>query len=224
MKKTGPRFPLLLTTGRILSQYNVGAQTRRTRKRGPWHEQDLLEIHPHDAENRGLNDGDYVKLASRSGETTLRAKITDRVSPAVWCIPPSTTPTRRPNVITTDYSDWGHELSGIQGHGGAGQPLERAKRVAGRFMPHKLRRHAAFFRRQSDGRARSISASPACRSSPTGLWQCIAHYPKKFAVAMVFDGSSAAVMMATPADVQDLALGFALSEGIVSAPDQFGRV
>ena len=44
--------------------------------------------------------------------------------------------------------------------------------------------------------------------------------PEEVAVAMVFDGSSAAVMMATPADVQDLALGFALSEGIVTAPDQ----
>lgn len=44
--------------------------------------------------------------------------------------------------------------------------------------------------------------------------------PEEVAVAMVFDGSSAAVMMATPADVQDLAVGFALSEGIVTAPDQ----
>ncbi len=38
-EKTGPRFPLLLTTGRILSQYNVGAQTRRTAN-SLWHEED----------------------------------------------------------------------------------------------------------------------------------------------------------------------------------------
>jgi formate dehydrogenase major subunit len=103
-EKTGPRFPLLLTTGRILSQYNVGAQTRRT-ENSRWHEEDVLEIHPHDAETRGVRDGDYVRLASRSGETSLRAEITDRVSPGVVY----TTfhhPTTQANVITTDFSDW----------------------------------------------------------------------------------------------------------------------
>lgn len=103
-EKTGPRFPLLLTTGRILSQYNVGAQTRRTAN-VIWHPEDVLEIHPHDAENRGLRDGDWVRIASRAGETTLRAKITDRVAPGVVY----TTfhhPLTQVNVITTDYSDW----------------------------------------------------------------------------------------------------------------------
>ncbi|GAA4128630.1 formate dehydrogenase subunit alpha [Aminobacter aganoensis] len=103
-EKTGPRFPLLLTTGRILSQYNVGAQTRRT-ENVAWHAEDLLEIHPHDAENRGLRDGDWVRLKSRAGETTLRAQVTDRVSPGVVY----TTfhhPDTQANVITTDFSDW----------------------------------------------------------------------------------------------------------------------
>jgi formate dehydrogenase major subunit len=103
-EKTGPRFPLLLTTGRILSQYNVGAQTRRT-ENSQWHEEDLLEIHPHDAEVRGIRDGDFVKLASRSGEISLRAKLTDRVALGVVY----TTfhhPTTQANVITTEYSDW----------------------------------------------------------------------------------------------------------------------
>jgi formate dehydrogenase major subunit len=103
-ERTGPRFPLLLTTGRILSQYNVGAQTRRT-ENVVWHEADRLEIHPHDAEQRGIRDGDWVRLASRAGETSLRAKITDRVAPGVVY----TTfhhPDTQANVITTDYSDW----------------------------------------------------------------------------------------------------------------------
>jgi len=103
-ERTGPRFPLLLTTGRILSQYNVGAQTRRT-ENSAWHPEDLLEIHPSDAENRGIRDGDWVRLASRSGETTLRAQVTDRVAPGVVY----TTfhhPTTQANVITTDNSDW----------------------------------------------------------------------------------------------------------------------
>jgi formate dehydrogenase major subunit len=103
-EKVGPRFPLLLTTGRILSQYNVGAQTRRT-DNVIWHEEDRLEIHPHDAEQRGVRDGDWVKLVSRSGETTLRARVTERVAPGVVY----TTfhhPNTQANVVTTDFSDW----------------------------------------------------------------------------------------------------------------------
>lgn len=103
-ERVGPRFPLLLTTGRILSHYNVGAQTRRT-DNVAWHPEDVLEIHPHDAEERGVRDGDWVKLASRAGETSLRAVITERVAPGVVY----TTfhhPGTQANVVTTDYSDW----------------------------------------------------------------------------------------------------------------------
>jgi formate dehydrogenase major subunit len=103
-ERTGPRFPLLLTTGRILSQYNVGAQTRRT-DNVVWHEEDMLEIHPHDAEQRGVHDGDWVKLDSRAGGTALRARITDRVAPGVVY----TTfhhPETQANVVTTEFSDW----------------------------------------------------------------------------------------------------------------------
>ena len=103
-ERTGPRFPLILTTGRILSQYNVGAQTRRTANRA-WHDEDVLEIHPFDAENRGVRAGDLVALTSRSGEISLRAEITERVQPGVVY----TTfhhPATGANVVTTDYSDW----------------------------------------------------------------------------------------------------------------------
>jgi formate dehydrogenase major subunit len=103
-EKTGPRFPLLLTTGRILSQYNVGAQTRRT-ENIVWHEEDVLEMHPTDAENRGLKDGDWCRLSSRTGETTLRLIVTDKVAPGVVY----TTfhyPATQANVVTTEYSDW----------------------------------------------------------------------------------------------------------------------
>jgi formate dehydrogenase major subunit len=103
-ERTGPRFPLLLTTGRILSQYNVGAQTRRTHN-VVWHDEDVLEIHPHDAEFRGIREGDRVALVSRSGDTTMRAHITERVQPGVVY----TTfhhPESGANVITTEFSDW----------------------------------------------------------------------------------------------------------------------
>ena len=103
-ERAGSRFPLLLTTGRILSQYNVGAQTRRT-ENVVFHPEDILEIHPSDAEVRGVREGDWVRISSRSGDTSLRAHITERVSPGVVY----TTfhhPTTQANVVTTDNSDW----------------------------------------------------------------------------------------------------------------------
>ena len=103
-EKVNARYPLILTTGRILSQYNVGAQTRRT-ENNRWHDEDRVEIHPHDAEERGIADGDWVGIASRAGDTVLRARITERVQPGVIY----TTfhfPESGANVITTDNSDW----------------------------------------------------------------------------------------------------------------------
>ena len=103
-EKVTKRFPLILTTGRILSQYNVGAQTRRT-ENVRWHSEDRLEIHPHDAEERGIRQDDWVGIESRSGQTVLRATITENVQPGVVY----TTfhfPESGANVITTDNSDW----------------------------------------------------------------------------------------------------------------------
>ena len=103
-ERANRKFPLLLTTGRILSQYNVGAQTRRT-DNNQWHAEDLLEIHPHDAEERGISHDDWVGVNSRVGDTVLRANVTERVKPGVVY----TTfhhPVSGANVITTDNSDW----------------------------------------------------------------------------------------------------------------------
>jgi formate dehydrogenase major subunit len=97
-------YPLLMTTGRVLSQYNVGAQTRRT-ENNRWHHEDVLEIHPHDAEQRGIREGDWVGVRSRAGETVLRATLTERVQPGVVY----TTfhfPWSGANVVTTENSDW----------------------------------------------------------------------------------------------------------------------
>ena len=103
-EKVNAKFPLILTTGRILSQYNVGAQTRRT-DNNMWHDEDRIEMHPHDAEERGIANDDWVGVRSRAGETVLRAKVSDRVQPGVVY----TTfhfPDSGANVITTDNSDW----------------------------------------------------------------------------------------------------------------------
>jgi formate dehydrogenase major subunit len=103
-ERTSRQFPLILTTGRILSQYNVGAQTRRT-ENVQWHDEDVLEIHPHDAEDRGITEGALVSVASRVGETALHARISERMPQGVVY----TTfhfPASGANIVTTDISDW----------------------------------------------------------------------------------------------------------------------
>jgi formate dehydrogenase major subunit len=103
-ERVNAKYPLILTTGRILSQYNVGAQTRRT-ENSRWHDEDRVEIHPHDAEERGIAEGDWVGIESRAGDSVLRARVTERVQPGVIY----TTfhfPESGANVITTDNSDW----------------------------------------------------------------------------------------------------------------------
>ena len=143
------RFPLLLTTGRILSQYNVGAQTRRT-PNVMWHSEDVLEIHPQDAEDRGVAEGDWVGIQSRAGETVLRATLTDRVQPGVVY----TTfhfPESGANVVTTDSSDWAtncpeYKVTAVQVTR-VSQPSEWQRQWS-RFadIQHKLRERA----RESD--------------------------------------------------------------------------
>jgi len=103
-ERVNDKFPLILTTGRILSQYNVGAQTRRTANT-VWHDEDILEIHAHDASERGIKDGDLVLIKSRKGETTLHAKVSDRMQPGV-IYTTFHTPSSGANVVTTEFSDW----------------------------------------------------------------------------------------------------------------------
>ncbi|MCA9502478.1 MAG: formate dehydrogenase subunit alpha [Myxococcales bacterium] len=135
-ERTTRRFPLILTTGRILTQYNVGAQTRRTAN-STWHPEDVLEIHPHDAEERGVAEGDLVALASRKGETTLHAHVTDRV-PAGVVYTTFHHPVTGANVVTTEYSDWAtscpeYKVTAVQVVRATGQTAfqrERARREA----------------------------------------------------------------------------------------------
>jgi formate dehydrogenase major subunit len=132
-ERTSSEFPLLLTTGRVLSQYNVGTQTRRT-DNVLWHCQDLLEVHPADAEARGITDGDWVGVTSRVGATVLRAEITPRVQPGVvyttFHFPQSGT-----NVVTTENSDWAtncpeYKVTAVQAVRVA-SPIEWRQRHAG---------------------------------------------------------------------------------------------
>ena len=162
-ERTNRKYPLLLTTGRMLTQYNVGTQTRRTANLA-WLDEDRLEIHPSDAETRGVRSGDRVSITSRMGEIVLKADVTTRVAPGVVY----TTfhhPATGTNVVTTDISDWGHQLPRVQSHRGrdsSGEPrLELAGRIPGSGTA------------AARTRARIMSAAPgeaaiAVDSPPTG--------------------------------------------------------
>jgi len=103
-ERTNDRFPLLLTTGRILSQYNVGTQTRRT-ENSRWHPEDRLEINPEDAHVRGIQDGAWVSVTSRFGTTRLRAMLSLRMNPGIVYTTFHHAESKA-NVLTSDLSDW----------------------------------------------------------------------------------------------------------------------
>jgi len=104
LERTNDRYPLLLTTGRILSQYNVGTQTRRTAN-SRWHPEDVLDINAEDARARGIDDGDWLKISSRFGSTRLRAKLSTHVNPGIVYTTFHHAKSRA-NVLTSDLSDW----------------------------------------------------------------------------------------------------------------------
>ena len=129
-ERTTRRYPLVLTTGRILSQYNVGAQTRRTANQ-TWHPEDVLEIHPADADLRGISTGDRVELSSRVGTTSLTAVVSERM-PAGVVYTTFHHPVTGANVVTTENSDWAtncpeYKVTAVQvGVANAGERAEGA--------------------------------------------------------------------------------------------------
>jgi formate dehydrogenase major subunit len=147
-ERSNHKFPLLLTTGRILSQYNVGAQTRRTSNMD-FHSEDLLEIHPSDAEMRGIKAGSWVGIKSRAGETVLRADVTDRVLPGVVY----TTfhhPESGANVVTTDNSDWAtncpeYKVTAVQAY-----PVSNPSEWQQMFQRFDQEQHQHLSRRKKD--------------------------------------------------------------------------
>ena len=168
-ERTGPRFPLLLTTGRILSQYNVGAQTRRT-DNVIWHSEDRLEIHPHDAENRGIRDEDWVKAAKpRRRDDAARAGHRSGVAGrGLHDLPPPEHAGQRHHYRLLRLGD---QLPGIQGDRSAGRPVQRTERLADRVRPAGARKPAHRAGAGSGGvGAPCASALPSARfrASPAG--------------------------------------------------------
>ena len=223
-ERTGPRFPLLLTTGRILSQYNVGTQTRRTGN-STWHEEDVLEIHPHDAEQRGIVDGSWVKLQSRSGETALRARITIRVCAGRRLYHLS--PPRHPGQCHHHrIFGLGDQLPGIQSNRSASIAFQRRDRLAG-GVPGTWRTQQP---NPGTGETDMTELPPAARRLANRTFNDGREIagarlvPEETPIAISYGRDTHAVMLATPADLEDFAIGFSLNEGVVERADELNAL
>jgi len=80
-------YPLLLTTGRIMFQYHTGTLSRRSPKLEQEAESCFVEVNPVDAQAKGLEADERVRICSRRGAIEARLQITDRVEPGVVFIP-----------------------------------------------------------------------------------------------------------------------------------------
>jgi assimilatory nitrate reductase catalytic subunit len=89
------RFPLLLTTGRVLSQYQSGTQTRRVAALRDVASEPIAEMHPDAASSAGVMDGDPVRLTTRRGTAVFKARVTRAI---------------REDTIFVPFH-WGEELS-----------------------------------------------------------------------------------------------------------------
>ncbi|MFP8958611.1 formate dehydrogenase subunit alpha [Natrialbaceae archaeon A-CW3] len=97
-------YPLVLTTARLEEHYNTGTMSTRSptlRRKTP---ENFVDIHPADAADRGIEDGDYVTLRSRRGEIVLEAHVTEDIKEGVvWTTPHFSD--ARANTLTNDVLD-----------------------------------------------------------------------------------------------------------------------
>ncbi len=80
-------YPIILTTGRVVSQFLSGTQTRRIGALLDQYPQPLCEMHPRLAERLGIADGDFVKVESRRGHVVVRAQIVKTIRPDTVFVP-----------------------------------------------------------------------------------------------------------------------------------------
>lgn len=94
------QYPIYLTTGRVVSQYLSGTQTRRIGGLVDQHPEPKLELHPRLAEPLGIADGDWVTITTRRGELTLQAMVVRTIRPDTVFIPYHWPGNRSANVLT----------------------------------------------------------------------------------------------------------------------------
>lgn len=102
---TDDDYPIILTTGRVVSQFLSGSQTRRIGPLVDQYPEPRLEIHPHLAEKLGIRDGDWATIESRRGDCTLRAMVVTTIRPDTVFIPYHWPGRKSPNQLTIAAQD-----------------------------------------------------------------------------------------------------------------------
>ena len=98
-------FPYVLTTGRLMAQYQSGTQTRRHRALAQTEVQPEVQLHPDLARRLDIGAADIVELTSRRGSATFRAKITDEIRPDTVFLPFHWGGTSAANALTNPVLD-----------------------------------------------------------------------------------------------------------------------
>ncbi len=86
-EQTSPEFPLILTTGRVRDQWHTMTKTGKVNKLNKHLPVPFLEIHPHDAFERGIKEGDPVAIRNQRGEVRVNAKLTEAIKRGVVFLP-----------------------------------------------------------------------------------------------------------------------------------------
>jgi assimilatory nitrate reductase catalytic subunit len=100
-----PDYPLYLTTGRVLAQYQSGAQTRRIGPLRTAAPGAFVELHPDVAARLGVADGEEVRVTSRRGTMLAPARLTESIRPDTVFAPFHWGGAGRANSLTNDALD-----------------------------------------------------------------------------------------------------------------------
>jgi assimilatory nitrate reductase catalytic subunit len=103
-------YPLLLTTGRVISQFLSGTQTRRIGPLVDQYPEPLVEMHPRLAERHDIRTGDLVRVSSRRGETTVPAQVVETIRPDTVFIPYHWANGQQANLLTNPVLDPGSKI------------------------------------------------------------------------------------------------------------------
>jgi assimilatory nitrate reductase catalytic subunit len=102
---TDDEYPLIFTTGRVVSQFLSGTQTRRIGPLVDQYPEPRIELHPRLAEQLDIKDGDWVTAESRRGDTTLRALVVKSIRPDTIFIPYHWAGRKSANQLTVSAQD-----------------------------------------------------------------------------------------------------------------------
>jgi len=104
-EETDAEYPLMLTTGRVVSQLLSGTQTRRIAPLVDQYPEPRIEMHPRLATKLGIADGDWATAESRRGTCTLRAQVVTTIRPDTIFIPYHWAGRKSANQLTVSVQD-----------------------------------------------------------------------------------------------------------------------